>query len=147
MSKSLSALAFAIVASVFSVPAMAESGSSPDIIACSVSVQYSRSNNVTLNYVRDFEVTVTAPYSEDFSTATRLRFFDAVLSYDTGIPSVKILFDADVDVFNAVQFTETLDIHDLSKGNTLSGEHNFFSSVPGAAGRHRTKYSVTCAKA
>jgi hypothetical protein len=72
-----------------------------------------------LSYVRDFVVSVDTPFSEDFSTATRFRFFDAFLCYEGNVPVVSIVFDADVSVFSAVDFKANLKVHDQSKGALL----------------------------
>lgn len=114
---------------------------------CSVSVVYSLNNVERLRYERAFIVGLDSPYSEDFSTATRLRFFDAFLTDNDGVPQVTITFDADVSVFNAVDFTANLNVKDQSKGETSTGVNRFFSSVAGAAGNHTTAYTLTCSRA
>ena len=118
-----------------------------DIMACSVSVEYKRNNVSRLVYTKDFTVAPDAPFSDDFSTATRFRFFDATVVRVDGVPEVAAVFDADVDVFNAVDFGTVLKVKDESKGETQTGNSSFFTSAPGAAGSHRTEYTLTCARA
>ncbi|MEQ1514059.1 MAG: hypothetical protein ABL934_15435 [Lysobacteraceae bacterium] len=148
MSNTLKA-ALALLLSGFAMQAAAESGPNPanDTMACSVSVEYKRNNVSRLVYTKDFTVAPDAPFSDDFSTATRFRFFDATVARVDGIPEVAAVFDADVDVFNAVDFGTVLKVHDESKGETQTGNSSFFTSVPGAAGSHRTEYTLTCARA
>lgn len=150
MSPAFAGLALAIAAAVAAPGAVrAESGSNPDndIMACTISVEYKRSNVSRLVYTRDFVVGPNSPYTDDFSTATRLRFFDATVARIDNMPQVAVVFDADVDVFNAVQFGTTLKVKDESNGETQSGNNSFFTSVPGAAGSHRTDYTLTCKRA
>lgn len=114
---------------------------------CTVSIVYSLSNTPRLTYDRTFVVGLDSPYSEDFSTATRFRFFDAFLIDDNGTPVVTIAFDSDVSVFNAVNFTAATKIKDQTKGESDSGSQGFFSSVPGAAGSHITTWTLSCVRA
>lgn len=117
-----------------------------DTMACNVQVTYTLNNTTLLSYVKDFQVGVDAPFSDDFSSAIRFRFFDAFLTIDNGLPVVSIAFDADVSVFNAVAFGDSLPIHD-HHGETRSGNSAFFSSSPFSNGSHRTSYTLTCARA
>jgi len=149
MSKLLKLLVASFAGVVFSFPALAESGTNiaNDTMSCSIAVEYLRNNAVRLTYAKDFEVSPVAPYSDDFSNAIRFRFFDAKVERVNGVPEVSVIFDADVDVFNAVDFGTTLKVKDESNGETLSGNTSFFTSVPGAAGSHRTNYTLTCKRA
>lgn len=149
MLKVTKALLFVACVAGFATPSFAATGpgGDNDTMACSVTVAYLRSGALRLSYVKDFEVSPTAPFSDDFSTATRFRFFDATVTYVNGIPEVSAVFDADVDVFNAVQFGFTVKVRDESKGETESGYNTFFTSVPGAAGSHRSNYTMTCVRA
>ena len=115
-----------------------------DPMLCSVNVDYSINNVSRLSYVKDFVVSADAPFSDDFSSATRFRFFDAYLTVEAGDPVVTIVFDADVSVFNTVDFTANLKVKNENKGDTISGDSGFFTSVPGAAGAHKTRYTLSC---
>jgi hypothetical protein len=141
--------AIALLLAAFALQASAESGSNPlnDTMDCSIAVEYKRSNVPRLVYQKSFRVAPDAPFTDDFSTATRLRFFDATVSRVDGVPEVAVVFDADVDVFNAVDFGAVLKVHDESGGETQTGDNSFFTSVPGAAGSHRTSYVLNCARA
>ncbi|TXH72320.1 MAG: hypothetical protein E6Q88_06475 [Lysobacteraceae bacterium] len=149
MKKFVAALLTTACAVGFAMPVFAASGSGGDndAMACTVSVEYLRSGTARLTYNKDFVVGPNSPFSDDFSSATRLRFFDATVTYVDGIPEVSAVFDADVDVFNAVQFGFTLKVRDESNGETQSGYNTFFSSVTGASGSHRSNYTMTCARA
>ncbi len=142
-------VSLALLLSGFAMQAAADSGSNPDndIMSCSVSVEYKRNNVSRLVYTKDFLVSPGTPFSDDFSTATRFRFFDATVARVNGVPEVAAVFDADVDVFNAVDFGTVLKVKDESNGETQTGNSSFFTSAPGAAGSHRTEYTLTCARA
>jgi hypothetical protein len=148
MSNTLKA-SLALLFSALSMQAAAESGTNPanDTMDCSVSVEYKRNNVSRLVYTKDFTVAPDAPFSDDFSTATRFRFFDATVARVDGTPEVAVVFDADVDTFNTVDFGAVLKVHDESKGETQTGDNAFFTSATGASGSHRTAYTLTCAKA
>ena len=148
MSNTLKA-ALALLLSGFAMQAAAATGANPanDTMACTVSVEYKRNNVLRLTYTKDFTVAPDAPFSDDFSDAIRFRFFDATVARVNGIPEVAVVFDADVDVFNAVDFGTVLKVKDEGKGETQTGNNAFFTSVPGAAGSHRTNYTLTCARA
>ncbi|MFZ5635075.1 MAG: hypothetical protein ACOY82_00665 [Pseudomonadota bacterium] len=141
--------ALALLLAAFALHASAETGSNPlnDTMDCTIAVEYKRSNVSRLVYQKAFRVAPDAPFADDFSTATRFRFFDATVSRVDGVPEVAVVFDADVDVFNAVDFGAVLKVHDESGGDTQTGDSTFFSSVPGASGSHRTTYALGCARA
>jgi hypothetical protein len=101
----------------------------------------------SLTYAKVFEVSPTVPFSDDFSTLVRFKFFDALMAVESGIPVVKINFDADVSVFNAVSFEASLKVRDASNGETISGNNGFYSSISGAGGANVTKYTLSCKRA
>ena len=147
MSKLISTLLAAAVVAAATAPAMAATGSgneANDTMACTISVEHKRGSVTTLVYTRDFVVAPSAPYTDDFSTATRFRFFDATVARVDGAPEVAFVFDADVDVFNAVNFGSVLRVNDENKGDTLTGSSSFFGS---AVGSHRSFYTLTCKRA
>lgn len=145
MSRTL-ATALVLAAAALAAPTAAHADE-VDPMACSIAVDYTLNNSLRLQYRRDFVVALDAPFSDDFSTATRFRFFDAALSVENGRPVVSVSFDADISVFSAVAFGAELVIHDPTHGDTTTGSSGFFTSVPGAAGGHRTVYDLTCARA
>ena len=118
-----------------------------DVMACDVEITYSLNSVPSLTYVMSFQVAPDAPFSDDFSSATRFRFFDATMTVEAGDPVVSIRFDADVSVFNAVDFNASLKVRDRNKPETASGSNSFFSSLTGVAGAHRTEYTLTCQRA
>lgn len=146
MSKLFSSLLAVAAVAAATTPAMAASGGNEanDTMACTISVEYKRGNVTNLVYTRDFVVAPSAPYTDDFSTSTRLRFFDATVARVDGAPEVAFVFDADVDVFNAVNFGSALRVHDENKGETLTGSSSFFGS---AVGSHRSFYTLSCKRA
>jgi len=143
----LRSLLVAVLAlSVAPLAATAAEGNTNTTMACSVSVTYSRNRVAALTYVRDFVLDPTTPYFEDFSTPLRSRFFSATVADDNGTPVVSIVFDADVDVFNAIDFGTSLRVRDTSKGETASGNNTFFAGGALTA-THRSDYTLTCKKA
>lgn len=134
-----------LVAAVLAAPSAAHAADDAPL-SCSVSVTYTLNNAALLTYERSFVVGLDAPYAEDFSTPTRFRTFDAAVSIDGGDPVVAISFDADVSVFNAVAFDASLRVRGRT-GSSTSGQSAFFSSATGAAGSHRTGYTLSCARA
>jgi hypothetical protein len=117
---------------------------SDDALACSVAVNFTSSVG-SLTYAKVFEVSPTAPFSDDFSTPPfRFKFFDASMAVESGIPVVKINLDADVSVFNAVSLEASLKVRDASNGETISGNNGFYSSIPGSGGANVTKYTLSC---
>jgi hypothetical protein len=146
MSKLLKLMLVSFTAVGLAAP-MATNASELDAMACSVSVDYRLNNISRLTYAKDFEVSAATPFADNFGNAFRFRFFDASMTVEAGIPVVSIVFDADVSVFNAVDFGASLKVRDESNGETISGNNAFFSSVAGAAGAHRTNYTLTCKRA
>jgi hypothetical protein len=136
---------FVIPVAVLLLPQAAQAAGN-DTFACTVSVEYTLNNVSTLTYVRAFQVGPTAPYSEDFSTATRFRFFDASVADVGGVPVVSIIFDADVSVFNTVDFGAKLKVRDRN-GESTSGDNAFFTSGPTGGSAHRTNWSLSCSRA
>ena len=140
-------LLIASLAAVSLVSPMAAVAAENDPMACVVTVDYSLNNVSRLSYTKAFVVGPEAPFSDDFSTATRLRSFDASLSVESGDPVVSATFFADVSTFNGVGFQASLRVRDEAHGETTSVRNYFYSSVTGAAGTHVTTYSMTCERA
>lgn len=146
MSRALMLACASLAALVATAPSAAHADQ-VDPMACVVTVDYTLNNQSRLSYTKDFVVGVGSPFSDDFSTATRFRFFDARLDDVGGDPVVSFVFDADVSTFNAVQTQGSLKIKDQTHGESTSGVNAFFSSLPGVAGAHRTTYNITCQRA
>ena len=142
----LNKLLIASIAVAGLVCSFAASAADTDAMECSVAVNFTSSAG-SLTYAKVFEVSPAAPFSDDFSTRTRFKFFDATVAIESGIPVVSIFFDADVSVFNAVSFEASLKVRDQSNGETTSGNNGFYSSIPGAGGSNRTDYTLSCKRA
>ncbi|MGE3844052.1 MAG: hypothetical protein AB7I50_20970 [Vicinamibacterales bacterium] len=134
----------AVAATFVAVPTVSHAAQL-DPMQCSVSVQHRINNTVVLNYVKDFVVGVDSPFNDNFSSATRFRFFDAFLTSENGTPIVRIAFDSDVSVFNAVTFGASLKVHDETHGETASGDQGFFGGA--GVGSNRTNWTLTCQRA
>lgn len=133
----LAAVAFAVLAA----PSLA-SAAPTDPQTCTVAVTTTLNNTTSLVYNQTFTVSTTTPYFDDFSTATRFRFFDASMTIVDNVPVVAISLDADVSVFDTVDFTTSLKVRD-SHGESTSGTNAFFTSNRAV----RTSYSLDCARA
>lgn len=126
-------------------PSVARAASSNDPQLCTINVEYAQGNVVRLMYQKQFTVSVDQPFSDDFSTATRFRFFDAWATVDArGIPVVSVSWDADVNVFNAMAFQANLTVTDQSHGESTQGRAGFFGS---SVGSNTANYFLTCQKA
>lgn len=145
MSKFMRFLWVCALAASVSVPAYTHA-SQNGRLACSVSIDYVLNNVLRQSYQKDFVIDPNTPFSDDFSTATRFRFFDASTTRQSGDSVVTISYFNDVGVFTAVDFRTTLTMRDDKDGETISGSHTFFTSI-GAVGNHTTNYTLTCQRA
>lgn len=125
---------------VLAMPGLAHA-SDKDAFACSVTIEHVQNGVTRLAYVKDFVVSAAAPFSDDFSTSTRFRFFDATLSFDGGVPVVGIRLDADVDVFDTAALRTSLKVRDQN-GESTSGTHELANSTVALI----TSYTLSCAK-
>lgn len=129
---------------VLGIPTIARAASS-DPQLCSVHVEYYQNQALRLTYDKTFVVSEDAPFTDDFSTATRFRFFDARVTINArGIPVVFISWDADVNVFNAMAFQADLTVTDQTHGESTHGRAGFFGS---AVGSNSANYFLNCQKA
>lgn len=132
------------LAANFAVPMNVVSAAEPRSVSCSVSVDYLLNGVVRAPYQKEFVVNPGVVYEDDFSTFTRFRFFTASTRLDeAGKTVVEMSYYNDVGVFDAVDFSTELTIHDENNGETTSGSHTYWSSL-GIAGNHTTEYSLTC---
>jgi len=115
-------------------------------MACSIAVNFTSAAG-NLSYVNVFEVSPTAPFSDDFGTITRMKTFDASMTSNSGTPVVSISFFADVSTFNSVAFDASLEVRDPNKGGTTSGNNAFYSSITGAGVANLTDYILSCKRA
>ena len=114
------------------VSSFAASAADTDAMECSVAVNFT-SGAGSLTYAKVFEVSPAAPFSDDFSTLTRFKFFDATVAIESGIPVVSIFFDADVSVFNAVSFEASLKVRDQRTARQHPGTMGSTAQSPAQA--------------
>ena len=113
-----------------------------DPVSCTVSVDYVLNGVLREHYQKDFIVDTITPFSDDFSTFTRFKFFDATTQKVSGVSTVNIAYFNDVGVFNSVDFRAKLSLRD-DRSETTDGSYTFFTSLPGSAA-HATNYTLTC---
>ena len=129
-----------------SVAPMAANASEPRTAACSVSVTYLLNNVVRSTYVKDFVVSPGAPFSDDFSTVTRFRFFDASATHEADKSyRVTISYYNDVGVFDFVDFGTELTLREDRLSETNRATHSYFTSI-GAPGERTTNWTLTCTR-
>lgn len=115
-------------------------------VTCDVNIQYLLNGTPMDTYARTFQVSEGVPYAEDFSTATRFKFFDASFARETGQGRVSISYYNDVGVFSTVQLNTSLVMRRRTGVETTSGDHTY-STSQGAAGNHETRWSLSCSRA
>lgn len=113
--------------------------------SCDVNIQYLLNGVVSDTYARTFQVSEGVPYSEDFSTATRFKFFDAAFAREAAQGRVSISYYNDVGVFSTVQLNTSLVMRKRTGIETTSGDHTY-STSQGAAGNHETRWTLSCSK-
>lgn len=125
-------------------PAPARAGE-PRSATCSVNVTYLVNNTVRSTYLKDFSVAPGAPFSDDFSTATRFRYFDssAQLDADGRALTVTMSYYNDVGVFEFVDLRSEVKVRDDRQAQTATGTSTYWSSL-GIAGEHTTRWTLTC---
>jgi hypothetical protein len=117
--------------------------SQSDGVACSVVISYVLNGTVRESYQKDFAVTPAVPVSDDFSTFTRFKFFDASTHRESGASIVDISYYSDVGVFDSIDFRTKLTLRDDKAVETASGSHTYYVSL-GVSGQHTTNYNLTC---
>jgi hypothetical protein len=93
-------------------------------------------------YQREFVLSEDETFSEDFSTQTRFKFFDASFQKVDGDKVVAIDWFADVTVFNSVDFTTSVILSKGDKSGRAAGSHTLYTS----SGSTTTTYTLTCVK-
>lgn len=94
----------------------------------------------TETYHKEFSLLEGEAFSEDFSTRTRFKFFDASLTKLNGEKTVAIDWFADVTVFNSVDFRTSVVLSNGDKDGQSAGEHTLYTS----SGSTTTSYSLSC---
>ena len=115
-------------------------------VSCSVAIDYSLSNIVRAQYQREIIIQPGLLFEDDFSTAVRFRYLDAItrLEADGKTTTVTLSYYNDVGVFEFIDFRTELKLKDDRVPVTTAGSHTYWSSL-GVAGEHTTDYAITCA--
>ena len=107
-------------------------------VACSVQVDYLLNNVLRSTYQRDFTVSPGVPYSEDFSTAVRFRFFDASTTLEAD-KSYRVT----ISYYN--DFGTELTLREDRVSETNRASHSYFTSI-GSPGERTTNWTLTCTR-
>ena len=97
-------------------PASAKGSKSPQAVILCVAdvVVETRDQSGTVisteSYHKDFSISDGSFFSDDFSTATRFKFFDAAMTTTLGESKISIDWFADISVFNAVDISTAVTI-------------------------------------
>ncbi len=114
-------------------------------VSCVIDVEVESKNQTgtvigTEVYHQEFLLQEGEVFSEDFSTRTRFKFFDATFSKLNGDRTISINWFADVTVFNSVDCSTSVVLSDGDKSGKAVGENTVYTS----AGSTRTKFTLTC---
>lgn len=96
----------------------------------------------TVPYHAEFQLDEGEVFSDDFSTATRFKFFDAALSKVNNDWVMSIDWFADTTVFNSVDFRTDVILPNGQKSSLSSGSHTFFNSTSST----KTTFSIVCTR-
>ena len=142
-------LSMAVVAVITTASSMSQvaQAAKPDSVIVTVNIVNTIQNQSgavvsTESYVRDFEIVEGVPFSEDYSTRTRFKFFDAALTRTNGESVVAINWFADISVFNSVDLTTAVKLSKGQKTNESSGSHTYYFS----GGSNTTTYTLVGVK-
>ena len=116
-----------------------------DGLACTIDVVVETRNQTGLvvsteTYHREFVLREGETFSDDFSTRTRFKFFDATFAQVDGEKIVSASWFADVTVFNSVEFDTVVSLEDGAKRGRSTGQHTLFTSTSSTT----TRYTLTC---
>lgn len=114
-------------------------------LSCSVTVDNLLNGAARYAYQKAFDLLPDTPFSDDFSSATRFRFFDAWSYLDAGRTVVAISYFNDIGVFDSVDFGTSMKINEANNVDSVSGSFTYSSSL-GVRGNHTTNYSLTCTR-
>lgn len=111
----------------------ARAAQNDDVLICSIDVVVETRGSTgvaasTETYHRDFFLLEGASYSEDFSTRTRFKFFDARYEKINGDKTVSADWFADVTVFNSVDLATSVTLEDGDKRGKSTGSHILYTS-------------------
>lgn len=130
LAKILLSLSMVAVVTVASSSWQITEGAKPESVTCTMNIVNTIHNATgavvsTETYQRDFVVSEGVPYSEDYSTRTRFKFFDATLTRNNGETIVAISWFADVSVFNSVDLATAIKLSKGQKTGESSAEHTY----------------------
>ncbi len=145
--KLLSVMAIALVAaSVFLLsPSQVANASKASSVVCTIDMVVESINNSgvvvgTEIYSKQFELVDGDVFSDDFSTRTRFKFFDASLTKQNGESTVSVDWFADVTVFNSVDFTSSVVLGKGQKIGKTVGTHTMYAGSTST----RTSFALVC---
>jgi len=147
MSNLVKVLLMSVVVSGALAPATARA-EEPRSMSCSVAVDFLFNGVLRAHYLKEFVVTPTTAFGEfTFTPSGRATIFDAWTypEVGTGNTIVAMSFYKDVGVFDAIDLSTYLTIHDDKAPETTSGSHSYYTSQ-GAAGNRTTNYRLTCTR-
>lgn len=128
-------LALALVAGLATAALQPKALASSDDkgLACSIEVVVQTRNGFgtvvgTETYKREFVLVEGGSYSDDFSTRTRFKFFDARFDKVNGEKTVSGDWFADVTVFNSVEVSTAVTLEDGDKRGKSSASHTLYTS-------------------
>ncbi|MEZ6059550.1 MAG: hypothetical protein R3C19_04230 [Planctomycetaceae bacterium] len=115
------------------VTASRQSGRRNTAVACSIDVVVeTRAQDGTIlsteSYVRDFVVSETEAFVDDFSTRIRFKEFSASLQRVNGEIVVAVDWFADISTFNAVDFSTALVLGNGRNSGEIAATHKFYST-------------------
>lgn len=126
------AIAFLTVGCLWFAPTIVTGASGAKSVSCIVDVVVETTGSTgaksQTTYHQEFTLLEGESFSDDFSNATRFRFFDATLSRANGEWTLSADWDADTSVFNTVVVRTVATIAGGQKIGKSVGTHNFFTT-------------------
>lgn len=109
-------------------------------VTCVVDVVVQTGPSQQTAYHKEFTLLEGEVFSDDFSTATRFKFFDASLTKVNGEWIMAVDWFADTTVFNSVELRTAVTIPNGQKTAKTAGTHTFTNSTTNS----ETGYSIVC---
>lgn len=122
------------------VPSKATGASGSKGVTCVIDVVVQTGPTLQTTYHKEFTLLEGETFSDDFSSATRMRFFDASLTKVSGEWIMDVDWYADTTTFNTVEMRTAAIIPKGQKSTKTAGTHNFWNSTTSS----ETGYSVVC---
>ncbi len=133
-------VAMLAIGSLWMAPGKATGASGSKGVTCVIDVVVQTGATLQTTYRKEFTLLEGETYSDDFSTATRMRFFDASLTKVNGEWIMSVDWYADTTVFNTVELRTAVVIPSNQKVGKTAGTHNFWNSTTSS----ETGYSIAC---